>query len=368
MTSSNNDLDRILQAPWQRDQMAWFQGKTLYFCHRESLSSKQLEDTLVALSASGYVVQTKVSGDLRLLSVLEQIVAKPNKSWGFYAVFFLLTGITLSISGGDLVGKSIFEDWLNIVYGLPYFLSLIFILGLHEAGHYFTARRYKLPSTPPLFIPFYGNMIGTFGAFIRMKGQIINRKALLEIGLNGPVWGFVATLLIFIAGFLTLPSEPEAIAFINTIHPYPMPEGSAGGLILGENLLTKLMFYLFDVDYIPMSEIYHFPLLFAGWIGTLVTAINLLPVGQLDGGHLFYGLFRKRAKLAGQITVVLMLLLGYFFFSGWLMWVLLIILVIRVGHPPTMDDETSIERKHWVLGLASMVIFVLCFVPAPFIF
>jgi membrane-associated protease RseP (regulator of RpoE activity) len=366
-SAARKQLASSVPSAWQQDEYALLQGRQRFIIPAAELDEKELESFLSDCAAGYFPAQVERSREWTTVDVLPRIGKRVTSRPWLNFLLFALTGVTLTLAGADLAGRPVLDDWRNFTYGLPYAISLLTILIIHEAGHYLYARHYRMPVTLPYFIPFYIPFlfhVGTFGAFIRMHGLMINRRALLNIGLWGPVWGFVASLAALVYGYATFPDIETMTTFINTIHPFPPTAEMGASLTLGKNLILIVVEQFFSVNYLPMNEIYHFPLIFAGWVGTLVTALNLLPVGQLDGGHLAYGILQKKAKYVG-IFFIGMLIVGSFFNTSWLVWIVLLIVVVRVQHPPSMDDQRPLASRHKLLALAALVIFILSFIPEP---
>ena len=367
MISLQEEMSQLIPSGWQKDEFSIYTGEVRYLRRSDSLSEKELNALLMKLSESGIVVTIERKTPWIFLYALRRMPVDLKPSYRIHILLLVLAFITMAMTGADFLGKQVFENPFNLFSGFSYAFALSAILGIHEAGHYVHARRYKLPVSLPYFIPFYIPFmfqLGTFGAFIKMKGQMINRNSLIDVGLYGPIWGFIATLFVLTLGFLTFPGYDGMVAEIAKVHPYPMPEGEGVNIVMGRNLLFYIFQWIFDVNYLPMNEIYHFPLLFAGWIGTFVTALNLLPVGQLDGGHMMYALLGSKARLVGVVFIGLLVVLS-FFTGGWVLWVLLLIFMIRVEHPPTMDDEAPLGENQRYLAYFAIAIFILCFIPAP---
>ncbi|MCX7877395.1 MAG: site-2 protease family protein [Ignavibacteria bacterium] len=295
-------------------------------------------------------------------------------------ILFLLTFFTTTSAGVAWLNRDPF-DLSNFRYGLTYSFLILTFLTFHEFGHYFAAKIHKVRVTLPYYIPFplVLNPFGTMGAVIRIKQQITSRKALFDIGIAGPVAGFVVSFAMLVYGMLTLPP----FEYIYTIHPEYMQTGvPLSGFSFGYNLLYYLLGEILasspDVFLPPMNEMYHYPFLCVGWFGLFVTALNLLPVGQLDGGHIIYALFGSKSKYIARTFFALMLfmgLLGLLPFFGiyfladygllnWLIWAALIFFVIRIEHPPFYDPEPiGTARKLW--GVFALIMFILCFTPVP---
>lgn len=317
-----------------------------------------------------------------------------------HAGLFVLTLATTTVSGMLWQNKT---DLSDIAVGLPYAFAALFILTCHEFGHYFAARRHRVRTTLPFYIPLppVPGMInfGTLGAVIRTREPIPGRVALFDIGIAGPIAGFIASVIILAYGFMTLPGNE----FLLAIHPdYDFAAGASAsaehGLSLrfGTTLLYDFMQAVFARPgaYVPpMSEMYHYPFLITGWFGLLVTALNLLPAGQLDGGHITYAMFGNAQKYVGRIIFALLLffggmgflpslldLLGFtdaafgliaaipgyeaLFWPGWLFWAVLIAVFIKIEHPPVPMDEDLTPRRR-LLGWLSFAMLVLSLSPAP---
>lgn len=313
---------------------------------------------------------------------------KRIKNYFIHAGLFITTFITTTLAGaGWTTGRPGPYDLQTIIHsGLPYSISIMLIITFHEFGHYFAAVYHRVRSTLPFYIPFPPIPIfinfGTLGAVIKTKSPIYTKKAMFDIGVAGPIAGFVISVVILIYGFLNVPG----IEYILNIHPdYLSNEYGKEGFILvfGDSalfLFFKEIFVSKDMFFPPMSEIYHYPFLTAGWFGLFVTSMNMVPVGQLDGGHIAYTMFGDRKHynisavsfialfilgIAGMIDALLELNIG-FGWSGWLFWALVLYFIIKLKHPPVMDP-TPLDRKRMVIGYISFVIFILSFSPAPIV-
>jgi len=296
-------------------------------------------------------------------------------------ILFILTFISTTMAGVLWLNRDPLEI-TNFKLGLTYSILIITFLTFHEFGHYFAAKIHKVKVTLPFYIPFpmILNPFGTMGAVIRIKAQIKSRRALFDIGIAGPVAGFAAAFAMLIYGMTHLPP----FEYIYSIHPEYQSTGvPTSGFSFGPNLLyiglAKLLTSSPEIFLPPMNEMYHYPFLCVGWFGLLVTALNLLPVGQLDGGHIIYALFGSGHKYIARIFFGITLgmgLLGLLPYFGikilaeyglinWLVWALLMFFVIRVDHPPFYDPETiGSGRKLW--GVFGLFMFVTSFTPVPF--
>src|SRR5512136_308277 len=245
------------------------------------------------------------------------------------------------------------------IIGVPYALTLLTILGVHEMGHYVMAKRHKAEVTLPYFIPMPIGL-GTMGAVIRLKSPIKNRKQLFDIGVAGPLAGLAVAVPLLIIGLASSPVE-----FVGR----PIPGGQEGNSILYMvlKLITKGQI-LPGGGYDVMLNAIAFP----AWFGLIVTMINLLPIGQLDGGHVTFSLFGRAQWKIAVVTQVLLLVVGVYlafttgeFLNVWILWAILA-QVFGLRHPPPLDDLTPLDRKRQLIGWATIATFFLIFTPLPF--
>jgi membrane-associated protease RseP (regulator of RpoE activity) len=263
-------------------------------------------------------------------------------------VLFLLTVLTTFAAGAIMEGKNILSDPLLILNGWSFAVPLLSILLCHEFGHYIESRINGIKVSLPYFIP-GPTILGTFGAVIRSKSPFKNRKNLLDVGAAGPIAGFVVAVVMVILG-LSFSKVAEAV-----------PQG---GIHLGDSLIFKLLSFLVLKNVPEGHDVFLSPTAFAGWAGILVTMLNLLPIGQLDGGHIIYALLGKIQKKIALVAVLALIPLGIFLWEGWLVWVVLI-LIIKLGHPPTLNDQIPLDLKRKIIGWTAMFIFILSFTPMP---
>lgn len=308
-----------------------------------------------------------------------------KKRYWLHIGLFILTFITTTIAGVEWTTGTLGPYTIDILLkGLPYSLSILFIITCHEFGHYYAAKYHQVDATLPYYIPFppiagFINF-GTMGAVIKTLSPVKSKKAMFDIGIAGPIAGFIASLIILTYGFLNVPGE----GYILSIHPdYFSREYGTNGLklVFGDTILFSFFKSLFADNaqfFPPMSEIYHYPFLCVGWFGLLITAMNMIPVGQLDGGHISYTMFgdKNHFKIAviaftllfifgisGLVDSVLELNLNIGW-SGWLFWALVLYFIIRLKHPPIQDNE-PLDRKRMILGYFSFVILLISFSPNP---
>lgn len=322
-------------------------------------------------------------------------------------LLFITTFFTTSIAGAFWANQD-FTNLANLHYGFLYATLIIFFLLSHEFGHYIASRIHKVDATLPFFIPFPPLPLipnfGTLGAVIKTRSPITNSRALFDIGIAGPLAGFVVCLIYLLIGFSTLPPKE----FIYTIHPEYLAKGGIipnTGLHFGDTLLYTLLASIFanpDGWLPPMNEIYHYPFLNVGWFGLFVTTMNLMPIGQLDGGHIVYAMFGKKQIKIAKFFWWLLLIIGFgailenlyqlllidtpdriviflqntllpalqwlrdfipFYFQGWggwLFWAIITKFFIKLPHPPiTYEHKLDPFRKF--LGWVAITILVLSF-------
>lgn len=252
-------------------------------------------------------------------------------------------------------------DWRYVLEGWSFALPLLGILFVHEMGHYLAARRYAIQATPPWFLPIPPNLspIGSLGAFISLRSAVLDRRQLLDVGAAGPLAGFVVALGVMVWGYLT--SERVDARAVEGVS-YVLFAGQP--IRLGESLLTQAM-----QDWLaPGTGGLHLSLpAFAGWVGAFITGLNLLPLSQLDGGHVLYGLLGRRQTLVGLAAVAGLLYLAQFAWM-WYVWVAATFLIGRGrwSHPSVVMAEQPVPPSRRLIGAACIVVFVLTFVPLPF--
>lgn len=304
-------------------------------------------------------------------------VARPGRSnvWinGVLFAVTVLSALFVGMLYGDngLVLDSAWDllNPMNLIKGWPFAATMLGILAAHEFGHYFAARYHKVAVTLPYFIPL-PVLFGTLGAFIQLKEPVPDRRKLFDIGVAGPLAGIVLAVPLLIYGLATSP----------VLVPPPMP----GAIVEGNSIfyyLAKLaLFGKVLPNPITGEDVMMNQVAFAAWGGLLVTALNLMPVGQLDGGHTVFAMFGRKARIVNLATVGVMALLavasipplqawlpilGSIGFTGWFLWLFLIVFVIGVEHPPALDDVTRLDRRRRWLGFLVILLFILLFVPVP---
>ncbi len=285
-------------------------------------------------------------------------------SSGIHVLLFILTvittilaGIQLAVVDPEAIISNGFFGYFNanpdvLISGIGYSVSILLILGFHEMGHYYHCRKYGINATLPYFIPAppFIFLVGTFGAVIKIKSPINYRKPLVEIGAAGPIASFLLSIPITVIGL--------------KLSRIVIAEPAGQSLIFGESILFKLLSRLvFGNSLPPESSIYLHPLAFAGWFGFFATALNLIPIGQLDGGHLVYSLLGRHYNKFSKIAFFLIIPLGILW-PGWFIWAIMLI-IIGLKHPRVYDEDKPLTAREKLLIGVNIVIFILCFIPKP---
>ncbi|HEV2130782.1 MAG TPA: site-2 protease family protein [Longimicrobiaceae bacterium] len=325
-----------------------------------------------------HFVQTTPDGTE--LTLVRRVRSRQPERWWLHTLLFLLTALTTTLAGAAMAGRTPLEFTLlsagtlriplpvafspsELLAGLGLSLPLLIILLGHEMGHYLVARRHGMDVSPPFFIPspHWINLIGTFGAFIRLRSPMINRAMLLDVGIAGPIASFV----------LSIPAVVVGLALSRTVnHPAVQTPTSIAVLYdgqpiwLGGSLLfDSLRALVVGGEGIVLLH----PLAFAGWLGLFVTALNLFPLSQLDGGHIVYALIGRWQRQVGLAFLALLLALGTVWWIWWL-WAGLILLLGRgsIRHPSVFDPDFPVTGVRSLLGWLGVVIFVLTFIAIPF--
>jgi membrane-associated protease RseP (regulator of RpoE activity) len=272
---------------------------------------------------------------------------------------FLATVLTTLLAGAWPMAGVPLSDLLVhpalLVAGLPFAASLLSILAVHEFGHYTVGRRYGMPISLPYFIPAPPPLfpVGTLGAVIRLRGPVRDRRSLFDMAVAGPLAGLVLAIPIFVLGLRYSTVVPSAGV-------------GEGGLELGDSLLLVFLQRLVVGPLGADQTLLLHPVGVAGWFGFFVTALNLIPAGQLDGGHLVYAMFGRRHALISKLAVAALMAIGLIFGSPtWLVWSALIVALMGFRHGPPMDDVTPLDGKRLALGAVALVLLLLLLPPVP---
>ncbi len=292
-------------------------------------------------------------------------VLRRGRSLAIAIALFTLTLLSTLAAGAQFAAAyangqaPTFEDFFSsyfriltepgmLLAGVPFAFTLIGILLAHELGHYFACRYYSISATYPFFIP-APTLIGTLGAFIRIRSPIVNRKALFDVGIAGPVVGFL----------FAVPALAVAILYSKVV---PLAQTNSP-VIFGDPLLSRLLIALLRPGVARTDLLLH-PVGRAAWVGLFATALNLLPAGQLDGGHILYALASEKHRRITLLVALALVPLGIFWW-GWVFWGTLLLL-IGFRHPPLLNRWEPLDRRRRVWAVIALVIFVLCFMAAPF--
>jgi membrane-associated protease RseP (regulator of RpoE activity) len=288
---------------------------------------------------------------------------KPERLWRYVALF-CLTFVTTTVVGmghydsfyrGFRSIELPFSNWELAIRGLWYSTSILAILGAHEFGHYYACRYYGVNASLPYFLPVPFALTGTLGAFIRIRQPIPSKRELFDIGIAGPIAGFLVAVPVLMVGM-----------YLSKVVQVP-PDYDGLVFELGEPLLFKASAWLTFGTVAEGYTVYMHPMAFAAWFGLLATALNLFPMGQLDGGHIAYAVLGRRSTLVTAGTVLSLVGLS-FVSSSWIVWTVLTISMLVVfgpRHPRTFDEHVPLDRPRMWLALFALVMFVLCFSPAP---
>jgi len=317
--------------------------------------------------------------DAGRLVLVRPTAAQQRERWPLHIVLFLGTFLTVQLGGALLLGGSVHTlpvlrgGWAGLVgsltlwfeaglRGAPFAMALMAILFSHEMGHYLTAKRYAINASPPYFLPapIEINFIGTFGAFIRLRSPVIDRRQLMDVGAAGPWMGFGVALLMLIVGV-----QRSWVAAPDAFDAHMVIQLAGTNLLAGDSVITWAIRHAFVGD---QSLILH-PIAVAGWIGMLVTALNLLPLGQLDGGHILYALLGRHQRIAAFLAWIGLLVLGQWFWPWWAWAALALILGGgRLTHPRVLESHRPIPPSRVPLGWASVILFIVTFAPIPIAF
>jgi len=325
-------------------------------------------------ATQGYtaMLQDQPGGGHEVIAVKGAYERKPGKTWvnvvlflvTMFSVLYIGAGYGMQDAGvpiGDPTSPTaLFTPLAYLHLGIPFAGTLLAILLAHELSHYFIARRYGSPVSLPYFIPMPFSLVGAMGAVIVQRAPMRDRKALFDIGVAGPLGGLIVAIPLLILGLL-----------LSTVGP-PPPDVDVA-LQEGNSLLYLGIKYLIFGKVLPSNgeDVWLHSVAFAAWAGLLVTMVNLIPVGQLDGGHVSYALLGRHARILGFVSIVAMIAWGGWMLMGgneagtfWLIWGFLN-MTINARHPPPLNDAAKVDWRRIVFGLLMLALFVLLFMPAP---
>jgi len=288
-------------------------------------------------------------GDELYLTISADVGGRARQNWMMHLVLFCVTVLTTLLVGTLREGGDPLVNPAELALGVPFSAAIMLILLVHELGHFFAARYHGMDVTLPYFIPLPPPFIfGTGGALIKMRSPMYNRRMLLDVGAAGPIAGFLVSVPLLVIGLVH-----------SQWTQFPPQYFVTGESLLFSWLVDLIVGVRPEGAFLQMSS-----LAFAGWIGFFVTAMNMMPIGQLDGGHIAYALFGKRHTQIAYVIFFVMLVLG-FLWPGWIFWAVLILLFIRVKHPPIIDESVTLDPKRKLVGAVTLLIFILTFMPQP---
>ncbi len=280
-------------------------------------------------------------------TIIKKIVDKP-KYW-LNILLFVATLLSTMFVGAFNAGAEPLKNIGDMIYGIPFSFSIMAILTCHELGHYIVSRKAGMVTSLPYFIPVPFNIIGTLGAIIRMKSIIPSRRDLLNVGMAGPLCGFIISIPITIIGIALSTTQPAI--------------GTAAAIRLGDSLLFSFLVKIMHPNIPSGYDLFLHPIAFAGWIGFLVTSLNLLPIGQLDGGHIAFSIFGSLRKRFYPYLIAVLIGLSLLW-PGWIIWGLLAFLTAR-REPVIQDTITPLTRNERILAIIPLIVLILTFMPQP---
>ena len=327
-----------------------------FYCRvDEALLDENFDLLRISLSKKGYIPMLRYENGEHAIYIIKKPERKKKPIW-INIVLLIATVFTTTLAGSfqwvSIDNMEILQMFspVYVLKGFVFFsIPLLLILGIHEMGHYFASKKHNLEASLPYFIPLPPPIfiLGTFGALISTREPIPDRKALLDIGVAGPICGFLVAIPVSVLGLYFMQQNP--------IQPI-----NAEGFTI---MFPLILQFLSSFFIIPENTIIH-PTAFAGWVGLFVTALNLLPVGQLDGGHVIRALFKEKSRYITWVVIAVILILGLFY-TGWFIFVIFILFLLGTHHPAPLNELQKLDVKRKIVGLIALIIFVLCFASIP---
>lgn len=300
------------------------------------------------LSSFGYIMSLRKRKDGFYDLVVTKEPPRRKPSYMIHIVLFILTFFSTLYVGAIYAGYNPLQNFIYIFKGLPFSISLLTILGVHELGHYTLSKMHRVDASLPYFIPF-PTLVGTMGAFIMIRSHFPTRKSLFDVGIAGPLAGIIAAIPVTILGL-----------HLSKV----VPIKTTSGLFLGDNLIFTFLTRIVKGHIGEGYTILLHPVAFAGWIGFFVTALNLLPIGQLDGGHIAYAVFHKYHRWISLGTFFVLIILSKFWL-GWLVWAFLA-MFLGYRHPVPLIEVVGLDNKRKYLAVLAAFILIVTFIPSPF--
>jgi len=343
--------------------MRWNANTVAFFCRIDKqFLDEKFDDLRKSLSKKGYIPMLRYENGEHIIYVVKKPKRKEKPIW--VNIILMIAVIITTVLTGSILYQGYFDIWSmpdpmsiltfdNLFFGgLLFALPLMSILFVHEMGHYLISKKHNIATSFPFFIPVppilpYFN-IGTFGAIISSREPMPNKKALFDVGFAGPLAGFLVAIPVTIIGIATAEIVPQ-------VSLEGLPTGTT---VFGSSLLIDVLVRL--IHNLPQNLTVDMnPVLFAGWVGLLITSINLLPAGQLDGGHIFRAVLGKNQKYIAWAAIIVMI------FTGWWFFALFIMFAIGTQHPPPLNDDTKLDLKRKLIFVLAVAILLLCFIPYP---
>lgn len=328
----------------------------IFYCRiDETLRDDNFDSLRVSLSQKGYIPMLRYENGEHAIYIIKKTERKKKPIW-INIVLLIATIFTTTLAGSfqwvsiDNIGLLDMLSPYYVLKGFVFFsIPLLLILGIHEMGHYFASKKHSIEASLPYFIPLPPPIfiLGTFGALISTREPIPNRKALLDIGVAGPICGFLVAIPVSLLGLFFMQQNP-------------IQATDSEGFTIMFPLILQFLSSFFTI---PQNTIIH-PTAFAGWVGLFVTALNLLPVGQLDGGHVVRALFKEKSKYITWVVVGIIIILGLFY-TGWFIFVIFILFLLGTHHPAPLNELQKLDNRRKIVGLIALIIFVLCFASIP---
>jgi len=361
--ATNLDIELLKREVGQRFpfyDMKYNVNSAAFFCRIDKESLERNFDSLrKSLTEKGYVPMLRYEKGEHIIYVMKKPTRKERSVW--VNITLLIATVITTVLTGSMLHMDHFDIWsipnvmniFNIEHlfygGMLFAFPLMSILFVHEMGHYFTSKKHGIKTSLPFFIPIPPILpsfnIGTFGALISSSDPMPNKKALFDVGISGPLAGFLVAI-------------PVTIIGIKLSTPASLTEPVSGEIMLGGSILFS--FLSSAILNIPYGTPINLSLTaFAGWVGLLITSINLLPAGQLDGGHIFRAVLGEKQKYAGWIAVFIMI------FTGWAFFAIIIVFMMGMTHPPPLNDDTDLDIKRKLLFFVALIILVTCFILFP---
>ncbi len=340
----------------------FFRGNHIVFRCQKSLNPDEGARRLInKLKEIGYIPFISQQGEDITITVRPQMEVKESGPSTKHLILFILTVLTTLVAGSLLLGVTLSNLIVNPLLmwkGWPFALAIMTVLGMHELGHYIMSKKRNVVATLPFFIP-APTLLGTFGAVISMKSPMPDRKSMFDIGIAGPVLGLVFAVPITIIGLMNSPIDVQL----------PLNGEQGVSITLGTPLIYQALIELVPVN---LSEGILHPVAFAGWVGFFVTFLNLLPIGQLDGGHIARALLGKWYKYLSGLVPLILFGMGFIISmlgsngTIWIVWGLIGSFFHSAGHPPPLNDISDLDFKRKIAGVLIFGVMLACFTPVPF--